>query len=809
MWTNYLKIAFRNLRRHPISGSINLIGLALSLAVGLLIVTFIWHQFQYDQFHEDKDRIVRVLTERRGDRVATTAEAPGPMASLLKQSAPEVEEVVRLSRFVGSLVPKEKALSVEGLFVEEEFFDVFGFTLAQGNPRTALAKPHSLVLTQETAAELFGDAEVVGKVLPVESYHAGYDTTSAFTVTGVLEESPGPSHLTFEALVPFSTLRALGRDRRALEAWDTLWYPTYVLLREGASGSSLDDNFSSMVRTHYPASDIDSEEISFHTQALTDVNPGPFYGSRVEFEMVPWVVIYFLGGLGAVLLLVAGFNYVGLSVARTLERTTEIGVRKSLGARRSQVASQFIVEAVLFALLALVGAYALLTYLVPAFNSLQFVGELNWEITSSLYDPGLLGVCILFSVVVGVLAGLYPALWFSSFPPVRILRGGVQNERNGRGTLSLRRVLIIAQFALAFIFIVSGVQLFRQYDFMATDRFGMETENIINVRLQGESYETFRGELLRHPSIEGVSAAARLPPSGWTRTTHVSVPQGGGSVTAMMNSIDPHFIENMGLQMVAGAQFSGSSGRTVGEPVIINERAARALGYTTSREAVGKIVFVEHLQPGDAHVIGVVEDHPFEDATEPIRPLVLRHVTDHFSYLNVRVAPGRYEAATAAIEETWEAFNSPYPIQYERYEAQISGDRMALFFHALAWVVGFIALLIIVVATMGLLGMVAYATQTRVKEIGIRKALGASVVDIVVHLSREFLVLIGIAVLTALPVGWYANVLWLQEFARRIEFTWWVLGGSIASVLIVALLVVGAQTVKTALADPAESLRDE
>lgn len=806
MWKNYLTVAVRNLHRHPIYSGINIIGLALSMAVGLLVVAFIWHQFQYDQFHDNKDRIVRLISEWDGERRATLAAAPGPMADELEETAPEVEETVRLSRLVGTLTENNNALQIEGLFAEESFFDVFDFKLAKGNPQTALSNPRSLILTENTATKLFGDASAMGKTVPVE--RAGGDISTVFTVTGVLEKPPGPSHLVFEALASFSTLHTLAGERNALQAWDNLSkYPTYVLLREGTSSGDLADNFASLIESRYPYGNLAPDEISFRAQELTNINPGPFYGSQVRMHMVPLVVIYSLVGVGAILLLVACFNYVGLSISRSLDRTTEIGVRKAIGARRAQVAGQFMTEAVLFALLALIGAYALLRYLMPTFNNLQFVREENWQITSSIYDPGLLVTCILFSIGVGLLAGCYPALRLSSLQPTQIMRGGLRKDFRGLDKLSLRRILVVVQFALALIFTISGVQLTRQYNYISDYNFGMDIEHIVNIRLQDESYATIRQELLQYPSIEAVSASGGLPPRGWTRTTRLTSSRLTDTLSAMMNVVDPYFVGNMGLRLVAGENFSSGLDRKMVQSAIINETAARQLGFEAPQEAVGRIISSGYREPDRVKVLGVVQDFQYEDLTTPIRPLVLRYEPDQFWYVNVRTVPGLYEEAQTAIEKTWKKLNSPYPVQYERYETRIAQDDMTMFFHDLAQVIGFIAVLIIVVAGMGLLGMSAFATQTRAKEIGIRKVLGASVRDIVVLLSWEFFVLVSIAIAIALPIAWYANTLWLQEFARRIDMSGWVMAWSVVSVLAIALLTVGSQTLKAALANPVDVIR--
>jgi len=799
MLKNYLYVSVRTLMRHKGFTGITVLGLALSMAVCLMILTFIWDQKQYDRFHTRTDDIYRILADRvdsDGD-VDALAATPAPLADALLREVPGIEATLRLGQIRSQAVYEGKAVYLEGLYVEPSFFDMFSFTLENGDPRSLLDTPNQLLLSHGAAEKLFGTRNPVGEPLRLEGH-------GDFIVGGLLAEPPGKSHLKFDVLVSFSTLSTSHRSD-ALADWMNWWqFATYLMTDAPETLDRLEAVLPEITRQHYEGQE---SRLDFHVQALKDIALGPPLGNEISSYSVPALVVYFLAVLGLIIMVSAGFNYVSLSVARAMKRAREIGVRKAVGARRLHVVLQFLCEAVLIALLALVLAYAMLSWLLPAFNGLTFIQMARVEIDPvRLFAPALLGLFMLFSIGVGVMAGLYPALRLSRFQPVTVLKG--LNTTHGFSGRLLRRSLTGVQFAVGLFFVTTTLLLLAQFNYLLHADYGFARHDLINVDLQGQPFDVLREELLRHPSIVAVSGTSKLPASGSTSRIELLREGMQESVPAYEYAIDPAFLDNLDLPLVAGRTFSSDRASDSTQAVLLNETAVGRLGLDTPASAIGTFLRMDEAAPS-VQVIGVVKDYQYNTLMDPIDALVLHYTPRAFRYANIRTRPGEMASATAHLEAVWKQLDPVHPIDYSPFDVQLTDNIFNRIFEDLAYLIAFIALLAVLISCLGLFGMVLYLVETRVKEVGLRKVLGADNRSIVLLLSREFLWMIGIAGAATLPLAWLGNGLWLQAFANRIALSPWLFAGAALLMTALALLVIASQTIRAAKADPVQSLRYE
>jgi len=798
MLKNYLKVAFRTFARHKGYSLINLLGLSASMSVSLLIILFIKEQKSYEQFHEHKDRIFRIISEVRPAPTGNTtafASSPAPLASVLRHEYPDIEAIARLGKLNGTALYNGKSLAISGLWAEPSLFEIFSFALIAGDPQKALAAPNSLIITQQTAAKFFGAENPIGKVLALESL-------GDFTVTGLLQKPAGKTHLQSEVFASFATLTALenqGILPKALDDWNNhSRYYNYLLLAERASAAELGAKLAATAERFYPADN--PNRYAFRLQALPDINLGPLLSNQIE-HFTPNFAAYFLAGLALVLMLSAGINYVSLSVARSLKRAKEIGLRKVVGAQRLQIIKQFLIESVLFIFVALFISCLLLEWLVPQWNSLLLVRNDEMQISPDfIANTTTSFIFIAFSLVVGLLAGLYPALYLSRLMPAKVIKGLPASK--GFTGLTLRKALVVVQFAFSLIFIVSTILIYRQAEFFFAAEYGFNKENVINIPLREVPYAAFRNELSRSSHV---SATSLIPGDSFAMPrTNIRREQTDELTAAVLQSIDEHFIENLELTLAAGRNFSAFS-TDQEQAVILNEKAVRELGFGAPLDAVGQIIVVG--ENSEARIIGVVQDYQFDFLWRPIGPLVLQFDPAQFRFANVRFRENDRAAALAFLEAAWRKFDRFHSFEYQFFDEQVEGNYRD--FKDLIGIIGLTASLALIIACLGQLGMVSYSMQARIKEIGIRKVLGATVSQTVLLLSKDFVKLILGAIVVATPAAWLINNLWLQAIANRVEFYWWVIGLGILSTLALALATIGSQTIKAALANPVDSLRYE
>lgn len=799
MLKNYLSIALRNLRKHKGFSLTNILGLAVSMSVCLLIIAFLKDQRSYDQFHAQSEQIYRITSTVQNQYGLTqkVATSPAPLANVLRADYPIMEKVVQFRQAGGMAIADEATIPMGGLYAEQAFFEVFDFSLLQGVEQETLTKPFSMVLTPEASQKVFGESDPVGQVLTLEGM-------GDFTITGILQALPHNTHFAFEFLASFSTLILQEVPGLALDDWSKAEQNyTYVQLAEGVSKHDLEVVLPVLVEQYGSAQDEQAKLPVLQAQALTSINLGESLGNQIGKPM-PAEVAWVLGALALIVMLTACFNYVSLSVARSLKRAKEIGVRKVAGAHRPQIIVQFLGESILLALVALGLALVLFVWLVPFFNDLHLMHELDAVISPHLFtDWKLVGWFLLFAAGTGILAGLYPALHLSAFSPIMALKGG--GKIKALSHFSLRKSLIVLQFSLSLFFIISTLVVYQQFAQLMEADYGFHTDDILNVELQGVSAETFGQEVARHPGVQGIAAVSSVPAGGSNKALFLKTDAMTEAVKGLYYSVDQQFLGELGLPLLAGRNFSTEFASDEHRAVIINERALTELGLGESQDALGAEILVGE----DARliIIGVVANFFARGVQSPYEPVLLRYQPEQWKYVMVRYQPGMREDVLAHLTEKWEMVAQSTQLEYTYYEAQLR-DRLA-FFGDIIRISGLIAGFAIFIACLGLLGMAGYTTETRVKEVGIRKVLGASVSSIVVLLSRSYLGLLAVAIVLTTPLSWLLASQFLQGFEQQVSLSPWIFVVGVGAVFGLVLTTVCSQTAKAALLNPTKTLRAE
>lgn len=793
MLINYLKIAFRNLLRQKMFSFINIFGLALSMSVCLLVLLRIKDQLGYDKFHPAAERIYRIttkVTNKQGDvfKLATT---PLPLVNTLQSDFNLIEKEVRLYPAGGHRsTGGGKKLSIYSAFTDAAFFDVFGFTLQSGDPQSALVEPNSIVLSKETAERFFGTKAALGEMITVGQL-------GDFRITGIMDKPKGKSHIDFEAYISMSSVPLLEKSGKLgsnLDSWNngTAAY-TYLLLKKSASQGQLNRAVKSISAKLVAQTKVTGKEnFEFAVQPFNKIILGEemFYSlgntgtrSKVLAEVA----------IGLIILISACFNYTNLSIARSLKRGKEVGIRKVNGATRLQVFMQFIIESVILSLLALVMAYVLLkTIWTDSPLSSEFLpGGAAPDLTLILWF-------LLFSIFTGLLAGVLPAWALSSFKPAEVLKNLSNIKLFGGNRLG--KGLIVLQFTLSLVITLFAIIFYKQFNYMARLDPGYARNHIISMPVDANSYELMVHDLQQVNGVVTVSASSDNPGKDVTGTTSVNLQPGQQPIGMDYYFTDRNFISNMQLRLLAGSNFPANGERYV----IVNEKALAQLKLSSPAEAVGKAIWLNDTL--SLQIAGVIKDFYHRGVDLPYRPLLLRYAPQEFRFLQVRTAADQPAALVAQLETVWKKYNPGESFSWswwkeDQFKGQSAMDTVSM--------LAFLAFMAITIACLGLLGIVIYNTETRRKEIGIRKVLGAGVASVIILLSRKFLKLVFIAGCIAIPISYLAGYFFLNIFANRISPGVGIMLSGFAGILALAMLTIGAQVYKVAVANPVDSLRTE
>ncbi|MEM8557785.1 MAG: ABC transporter permease [Bacteroidota bacterium] len=809
MLKNYLLIALRTLRRQKSYAAINVLGLALGLACFLLIAAFVQHEVTYDQVHPNLDRIHRVVQQQPGnmfmgsDRFAVT---PAPLAGALVADYPEVTHATTFTYYRALLSVGQTHAYERGLWASADFFTVFeGFPLLQGNPETALAEPESVVLTEEVARTLFGDAALSDQSVLGQTVRL--DGENDFTVTGIVAAPPEASTVQYTFLACILSQRYFTDD---LERWNNNSWQTFFTLADGADPAALDAQMPDLLSRYlYDGSSEwnspdtpQAERNQYEVQAMADIH----LRSNVNFDIGTQGnqgMVWLFGFIGIVILLLACVNYTNLAVARAIKRAQEVGVRKAIGGKRGQIVAQFLGESVLMAALALVLALVLVHALLPMFGELV-ERPLSIPYTSGWLMPGL-AVLVL---AVGLVSGSYPALFMARLEPMQVLKGTI---RGSRARPLLQRVLVVGQYAASIVLVVGSLVVFQQLRFVSQSDPGYERENVVTMRLTDWSLRDHIAAIEERWASEAsviTTASVGELPTNISSSTRLDTWEGHPEsleedMTFYQMSATHDVLDVFGLDLVAGRSFDRAIDPDTSLVLLLNETAVRDMGWTP-QEAVGKWIDRGGDEPHT--IIGVVEDFHQHSMHLPIAPIMIRLEPRWVSHITARVQPGDFPATIAALEAHVATFTD-YPVEVGFLDAEF--DALYRADQRLGQTFGFFTVIALLIASLGLFGLAAFAAEQRTKEIGIRKVLGADVLGLVRLLSLDFVKLVAVAFLVAAPIGYVAMQRWLADFAYRIELgpgLFLVAGGG---ALVIALAAVSVQALRAATADPVRSLRYE
>jgi putative ABC transport system permease protein len=807
MLKNYLKTAFRNLLRYKGFALINIASLTIGIIGCLVIGLFVWDEWQYDKKIPGGENVYRIYTERK-DNNATTYMAcvPPAFASFVKQQYPEVEASLRIlmsgDKFLMETGDK-KGYEEKGWFAEASFFRVFPMKFMKGDPATALAAPGAVVISSDLADRYFGKEDPIGKTIKIDK--------GDFEIKGVLAKLPDHFHFDFHYLM---SLPSAGIPQERMEKWTWNQFYTYVKLKPGTNVGQLQDKFQAYVKKeiHPTLKQAGSTFLPFfqklrdiHLQSANFVYDNSIRGNESYVKALTIIALF--------VLVIACFNFVNLATARSFRRAKEIGVRKVIGAARKQIVFQFIGETVLLSVFSMVLATAATLFIVPWLN--HFTGK---SIVFNPFTNPLVGLqIILAGIVIGILAGIYPAFVLSGFRPVKVLKSAKPTGA-GMGSLWLRQTLVVVQFALSALLIVSTMIVYKQTRYLNDKDLGFDKEQVLYFQIRGDvekNLESFKSEIGQSPNVVSVTSGYGLPGDQFAGDG-IRIPGEGGEKEHSANVFigDYDYVKTLGLRIIAGRDFSRDMSTDVKEAFLINETAVKEFGFGTPEKALGQRLDWPEWAPLDTlnpvkkgKVIGVVRDFHYKSLHEKVTASVIQIYPQVAFKVAVKLKTTDLKGTIAFINKIWNKFSPGYPLDYQFMDE--SYGKMYKSEQKLSELLWIFTIMAVIVGCMGLFGLAAFSAEQRTKEIGIRKVLGANIFNIVGLLSKNFLLLVLLASVIAFPVAWWAMNNWLGDFPYRINIGWRVfaLAGMVA--LLIALVTVSFQSIKAAVANPVKSLRTE
>ncbi|WKN30507.1 ABC transporter permease [Porifericola rhodea] len=799
MIKNYFIIAYRNLIKNKVFSFVNLLGFTLGFVAFIFIALYVADELSYDRFHKQAAHIYR-LTEHviddKGER--HNAKAATRIAPAAIENFAAVKEAVRLNVFGRFTLGYNDFRDYEILYTSDEsFFRIFDCSFIEGDATNALSNPYSIVLTKTLAHKYFGNESPLGKSM----YNNRFG--SELKVTAVIEDFPANSHMRPGLLIPFSSMLSYEYIQALTENdWYSHEFATYLLLDEQADTSRIARGLTEIANRNR---DEMYHRNSYHLQALTDIH---FHSHHLDNDyIIPGSMnyIYIFAGIGLLILLVAFVNYINLSTARAMKRVKEVGLRKAVGASRKQLMYQFICESLLLVLLTMILAITIVQLLLPAFNDLAYKA-----LKLDLLDGPILAVLLVVALISGLLAGAYPAFYLSGIHPSLILKQQWSLQQNSW----LRQMLVVGQFSFAILMISLTIVNYQQMDYIRNADLGYEREQLLAVDINSgvlrSRYEAVKSEFESIPQVQKVSAVSRIP-GDWKGISRAGIETDHQNVDFLYLAGDEDFLPTFGIQLLEGRNFINSPADSA--KVILNQTAVKALDLT---DPIGKRIKLTHFNqnkvsiPFEMEVIGVIQDVHFEKVHHQIAPTLITYRLNPFypiDYYTLKIGTEDVQAILSAIDKLTQEFDPENPLEYnfldDKFEELYLSETKS---GELISVATFFAILI---ACMGLFGLTNFSVEQRTKEVGVRKVLGAEVWQIVWLISRKFMLLISIAFFITTPIGWWLNKNWLNEFAYHIDLTLEQLLLSALSVILVSLITISYQTIKAALANPANSLRYE
>ena len=783
MLTNYFKTAFRSFKRHKSSFFINVIGLSIGMACSILILLWVIDEMNYDKFHADSDQIYQVMEHQSySDNVMTTLSTPGVLAPALKDEIPEMQYVSTYTWNLDYLFTKgEKSLKENGLYARPDFFHILDINLLHGNRDELIKSPKTIAISKELAIKYFDRENVVGESITI-------DGTELHTITGVFEKLPENSSIRFDYVLPFEDWL---ENNEWGKSWGNNGPRTIAKLYPGVNIDALNEKINSFVKEK----DEDDSNVEIFVYPFTErYLYGQFEnrevaGGRIEYVRLFTIVAIFI-------LLIACINFMNLSTAKATKRAREVGIRKSIGASKWSLIGQFIGESMIITFCALLISILFVEMSLPIFNDLtDKVIDLNYA------EPGLLLIFVGTALITGLIAGSYPALYLSSFEAVKTLKGSMKSSV---GEVFARKGLVIFQFTLSVVLIISSVVIYKQIQYTQNKNLGYQNENLITFPMEGDvfnQWDSFEERVKTIPAVMNISRASSSFMWSNSSTSGLDWPGKDPETRILFENIglDYGLIETMGFELLGGRTHSEEFGADSSR-ILINETAAEVMGL---ENPVGQHIT---LWDEDAEIIGLVKDFHFQTLRSEITPLFFR-LADWSSTAYVRVSSQNIQNTLAQIEELYKEFNPTYPFAYEFMDQQYAAlYRSEQRIGDLAWYFSIFAILI---SCLGLFGLSAFTAEQRAKEIGVRKVLGASVQNFVLLLTKDFTKLVVIAICIAIPLSWWLMNQWLSDFAYQSGMEWWIFALSGILAIVIAWLTVSWQSIKAALVNPVQSLKSE
>jgi putative ABC transport system permease protein len=795
MIRNYLKIAWRNLRKDKFYSLINILGLTIGVTCGMLLLLYVTDELSYDRYHKKSDQLYRVVSQiREPDKSFGWNVTQAPLVETLKKDYPFIENYARFYPYGRVMFRRgESRFYEEDIYAADStVFDLFSYPLVEGDPKTALAQPNSIVLTQKTAQKFFGAQSALGQSLQT-------DDTTFYKVTGVMEDVPRNSHFTFNALL------SRGQNERGQSGnWGGFYVTSYIQLPRDFDTKKLSSKFPDVYDKYVgPIFQKMGIKITYELQPLTSVH---LY-SKLEGETNGDIgYVYVFSAVAFFMLLLASINYMNLATARSAKRAKEVGLRKVMGAVRGRLMAQFITESVLMTVLSLVASFLLVLLLLPFFNTVSGK-EIKFI---ELIQPQFLFIALAIVLFTGLVSGSYPAFYLSSFEPATVLKGSF----NAKGGNFFRKALVVVQFSISLIMLICTWIVYKQLNFMRNHDLGYNREQVLTVNYQGNqpqsSYGPLRQALLANPSVRSV-ATASSPTSniGGRVIFAVETNEGLKDMGFKPMGIDEDYFKTMGMKIIKGRGFSADIPADTLNAVIVNQAVVERMAW---KEPLGKKVLVGGLPqegqegPPQATVVGVVKDFHQQSLYSPIEPMILLY-RPHNSVLHIKIEPRDVEKTVAFIGQKWRDTYPDRLFEYrfldQDFESAYQADELrGRVFTAFSG-------LTILIACLGLFGLATFTTEQRVKEIGVRKVLGASVGSIVTLLSRDFTRLVLFSFPIAIPIAWYSMYTWLEDFPYKTTIDVWIFLFACLLTLLICWATVIYQSIKAALSNPVKSLRSE
>lgn len=799
MYKNYLKIAWRNILRNKLFSFINILGLSIGIACCSIIYLYVTFEMSYDSYHENSSRIYRITTllkdPKKQDHFAPTSPT---MAVRIKTNFPEVSKFFRMNESKSMITYGDKKIyDTKIKYADSTLFDFFSFKTLEGQNLNALTNPYSIVLTESTAKKYFGNQKAVGKIM-----HLG-DTVN-LTVTAVINDIPVNTHFSSDAFISRSTLNELKKNdstwvRDHEENWFFCDSYSYILLNKNVDYKKLEPKINAMMDREM--AEIRKEvgmSFNIKMQALNEIHLNSHLDAEIKDSKNGDILyVYIFIGAAVLILLIACCNFINLSTARSLNRSKEIGLRKVIGASRSQLIKQFLGESILFSGIATLFAIFMVLLAMPAFNN--FLGlEIKMNASLMVFYLALI-------IIIGFLAGLYPAILMSSFKPIQSLKGKISH---GFSDILFRKSLVVLQFTIAIVLIISTSLILQQLNFIQNRNLGIKKDQIVSVELKPADINQaslILEELKRNPNVisgtvnsfsfKGVSNITMIP-EGFAANEMTSAP---------VFTADENFIDTYEISLVAGRNFSKDFPSDVNDAFIINETAVKEFNFKSPKEALGKKIAWGGLK--DGKVIGVMKDFNYMSLHENIKPLIIHMFPQWSNNISIKLKPQNIAATINEIETTWKKLAPHSPFKYNFNEEEFNSLYQSEI--NMRSILGAFTILSVMVACLGLFGLASFSIKQRYKEIGIRKVLGSGTAAIVTLLSKDFLKLVLVAFVIAAPIAWLGTTKWLQDYAYKINISWYlfIFAGTIA--MLIAFTTVAVQAFKAATANPVNSLRTE